>query len=339
MSALQKSTQLNMNNLKHPFLYSISAATTALLFLTEPCPAETPKTVLVVSETEGYRHSCIETANQVFAQLALTNGDFTVDFAGTRQDLTNKMSASALSNYDGIVFQNTSGDLPLPDINAFLAWIASGKGFMAVHAGIAGSTLPSYPAYADMLGAETLSHTAVQQVQVFNRDSQNAASRHFATSFQWTDEIWLFQNMHANEVHELLGMNQDPSTGVPGDYPLVWCKTYGGGRVLATALGHTQDVWLSTAFQQHVLGGIRWMLKLDRGGLPRLVVGQPAFSGGSFAFHFDGVAVETYQVQASSNLVDWSSISTNTALSNTTYHILDTGAGAFSRRFYRVVLP
>ncbi len=315
------------------------AATTALLLLTVPCLAGTPKRVLIVSETEAYRHSCIATANQVFVQLASTAGDFTVDFAGTREDLTNKMSASALTNYDGVVFQNTSGDLPLPDLNAFLAWIASGKGFMAVHAGIAGTTLPSYPAYADMLGAQTLTHTAVQEVEVFNRDPLNAATRYFASSFQWTDEILLFQGIHSNEVHELLGMNQNPSTGVPGGYPLAWCKAYGLGRVFATALGHTQSVWLDPAFQQHLLGGLRWMLKLDRGSLPYLVLEQPAFSNGSFAFHFDGAAVEMYRVQVSSNLLDWGCICTNTAPSNTTYHVIDVDATSSSRRFYRVFLP
>ena len=169
--------------------------------------------------------------------------------------------------------------------------------------------------------------------------TQHAATRTLPASFQQLDEIHLFQNIQWSVIHELLGMTEHPSSGASGDYPLAWCRALGAGRVIATALGYREDVWQSADFQAHLLSGIRWMLKLDRGSLPRLMVEQPSFPGGAFAFRFDGAAVETYHVQASSNLVDWTCISTNAGLSNTTYRILDSEAGAFQRRFYRVSLP
>ena len=326
-----------MNTVKRSLVSAV--ALISFVLLSERCSAQTPKRVLVVSVTEAYHHTCIETSKQVFVQLAVTSGDFTVDFADTSQDLTNKMSLSALNTYDAVVFNNTSGDLKLPSISAFLAWVASGRGFMAIHAGIAGATLPSHPAYADMLGGQTLTQDGVRTVTVFNQDPQNAATRGLAGSFQWTDEIWRFQNVHWSEIHELLRLNQHPTTGVPGDYPLAWCKAYGAGRVLVSALGHSADGWSNTTFQQHVLGGIRWMLKLDRGSLPLLVVESFRYPEGSFAFHYNGAAVETYSVQVSSNLVDWICVSTNTAVSNTTYRIMDADASLFPCRFYRVLLP
>lgn len=333
-----------MNNPTKSRWYLIVVAATITILPYESGLAQTPKHVLVISVADGFVHSVIPTANQVLAQLAATSGVFTVDFALTDQALSQKMTLPALSNYDGVIFQNTTGELPLPDRDGFLAWIASGKGFMAVHSATAtypdaSGTLPTYPAYPAMLGAQSQANTGQRTVTVFNRDSLHPATRDLGASFQVYDEIMLFQNIQWNEIHELLGMNQHPTTGAPGDYPLAWCRAYGSGRVFATALAHRADVWQSTWFQQHLLGGVRWMLKLDRGSLPRLVVEQPSFPGGSFAFHFDGAAVETYSVQASSNLVDWICISTNTAPSNTTYRILDSSAGAFSDRFYRVFLP
>ena len=93
----------------------------------------------------------------------------------------------------------------------------------------------------------------------------------------------------------------------------------------------------------HFSSSISWVgsmdVKLDRGDLPRLVVEQPAFPDGPFAFHFEGAAIETYLAQASSNLYDWTSISTNSATSNTTFHILARDAAAYTNRFYRVFLP
>ena len=320
-----------------------AAAITAIL-LTRPCVAQTPKHVLVVSVADtASPPPSIETANQVFAQLAVTSGDFTVDFARTDQDLAQKMTLSALNNYDGVIFQNTWGELPLPNRDGFMTWISSGKAFMAVHSAAAGypfgPTMTSYPPYADMLGAQMPGHAGERQVNIRNRDPGHPATRHFNSTFLWYDEIYINQNVQWNAVHELLGMSQHPTTGLAGDYPLSWCRAYGAGRVFVTSLGHSVATWQRAAFQQHLLGGIRWMLKLDRGNLPRLVLEQPSFPGGSFAFHFDGAAVETYLVQASSNLADWICMSTNTAPSNTTYRTLDAGATALPRRFYRVFLP
>ena len=41
-----------------------------------------PKSVLVVTTTTGFRHSSIETAEKVIANLGQSSGAFTVDYAG-----------------------------------------------------------------------------------------------------------------------------------------------------------------------------------------------------------------------------------------------------------------
>ena len=52
-----------------------------------------------------------------------------------------------------------------------------------------------------------------------------------------------------------------PEAGQPADLPLAWAKNYGQGRVFYTALGHREEVWENSLYQQHVLGGIRWVLR------------------------------------------------------------------------------
>jgi uncharacterized protein len=64
---------------------------------------------------------------------------------------------------------------------------------------------------------------------------------------------------------QLLSLDRYPSDGLPqagqlGDLPLAWAKDYGRGRVFYTALGHREDVWQNALHQQHILGGIRWLL-------------------------------------------------------------------------------
>src|SRR5438477_3038694 len=107
--------------------------------------AATPRKLLVVSVTKGFRHSSIPTAEKVLGELAQKSGAFTVDYVRTDEDMAQKMTPEALRNYDGVMFANTTGDLPLPDKQAFLDWIKSGKGFIATHSG--SDTFHGFPAY------------------------------------------------------------------------------------------------------------------------------------------------------------------------------------------------
>src|SRR5690242_9615375 len=125
--------------------------------------AAAPKKVLVVTTTTGFRHSSIPTAEKVIAQLGQQSGAFTVDYArveptdpefkgddgkpdaqkvkaAIQKVLAEKMSPAALKGYDAVIFANTTGDLPLPDKQAFIDWIKSGKGFVGMHSATDTST-------------------------------------------------------------------------------------------------------------------------------------------------------------------------------------------------------
>jgi type 1 glutamine amidotransferase len=278
-----------------------------------PAPAA-PKRVLVVSVTEGFRHSAIPVGNRVLRQLAERSGKFTVDVvdvdakapefqgadgkpdkaklhAANAKALAEKMSPEALKAYDAVVFNNTTGDLPLPDVNAFLDWIRSGKGFVGVHA--ATDTFrghkPFHP-YVRMIGGEFKTHGAQVEVEVINQDAKHAATRHFPATFKVFDEIYLLNGFERSQVHGLLTLDKHPNEKTPGDYPIAWCKRYGKGRVLYTSLGHREDVWdpdwrdakgerknppeTARAFQQHLLAAIHWALGLEKGSAKPQTAGR-----------------------------------------------------------------
>ena len=134
-----------------------------------------PKKVLVVTITTGFRHSSIPTAEKVLAALGQDSGAFSVEYARVEPNdpqfkgdngkpdkakvdaaikavLAEKMSPAALKEYDAIIFANTTGDLPLPDKQAFLDWIKSGKGFVGMHS--ATDTFHHFEPYIEMIGAE-----------------------------------------------------------------------------------------------------------------------------------------------------------------------------------------
>ena len=178
----------------------VSVITGSLLFSTDNVQAASKK-VLVVTTTTGFRHSSIETGETVIEKLGQKSGAFTVEYARVNPKadefkgadgkpdnaklkeaitkvLAEKMSPAALANYDAVIFNNTTGDLPLPDKQAFLDWIKSGKGFVGIHA--AGDTFHGFPGYIDMIGGEFLRHGAQVSVDVINQDQECPACRHLA---------------------------------------------------------------------------------------------------------------------------------------------------------------
>lgn len=259
-----------------------------------------PKKVLVVTTTTGFRHSSIPTAEKVIAELGEKSGLFTVEYArvetggpefktadgkpdqdkieaAVRPVLAEKMSAQALKQYDAVIFANTTGDLPLPDKEAFLNWIKSGKGFVGMHA--ASDTFHHFEGYREMLGGEFLHHAAQLEVQPINQDPQCPACAHLPKDWKVFDEIYQMKNFDPAKVHGLLTLDKKPDVTDPkaGIYPVAWCKEYGKGRVFYTSLGHREDVWdpnwskgrknskeVAEAYQKHILEGIKWALGLEQ---------------------------------------------------------------------------
>src|SRR5437588_5088999 len=194
----------------------------ALLFIAlgvlSPRAQAAQKKLLVVTVTKGFRHSSIPTAEKVLGELAQKSGAFTVDYVRTNEDVATKMTAASLKNYDGVIFANTTGDLPLPDKQAFLDWIKSGKAFIGMHS--ATDTFrdhtPPDP-YVEMIGGEFQAHHAQVEVDCINQDPKHPACRNLGPSFHLKDEIYLLKNFDRSKVHGLLMLDKHPNDKTPGD--------------------------------------------------------------------------------------------------------------------------
>jgi type 1 glutamine amidotransferase len=225
-----------------------------------------PKRLLLVTVTKGFRHSSIATGKRILAELAGRDGRFVLDDVDDDQAMATKMTAAALLQYDGAIFLNTTGDLPLPDKPAFLLWIASGKGFVGIHAAIDTfrGKVPLDP-FIQMLGAEYKGHGPQATVECLNQDPTHPACRQLGARWTIHDEIYLLNGFNPRNVHRLLGLDKEPNQKTPGDFPIAWCKDYGQGKVFFSSLGHRDEVWESAAYQKHLSGGIRWALGLEAG--------------------------------------------------------------------------
>jgi type 1 glutamine amidotransferase len=227
-----------------------------------------PKHILVVTATQGYRHSSIPLAEKVIAAMGETTGLWDVDYARGgadgkgSDDLQQKMTRDALKKYDAIIFANTTGDLPLPDRDALIDFVKSGKGFVGTHS--ASDTFHGWPGYIQMLGGEFRAHYAQAQVDCINLDRDHPATRHLGPFYTVFDEIYVQKNFDRTKVHGLLALDKHPNTIIPGDYPISWTRQIGKGRLFYTSLGHREDVWLSDVYQKHLLGGIKFALGLEK---------------------------------------------------------------------------
>ncbi|MEO8216919.1 MAG: ThuA domain-containing protein [Acidobacteriota bacterium] len=217
--------------------------------------------LLVVTVTEGFRHSSIETAERVLLEIAVA-ASFTVEFVRTPEDLATHMTVDALRNLDGVIFANTTGELPLPDREAFLDWIAQGHAFIGIHS--AADTFHEFAPYLDMLGGEFDSHGDQAAVIVDVLDPDHPAARSLDPAFSVFDEIYLFKRFDRSAVNVVLSLGKEPNSGTPGFFPIAWCKDYGQGRVFYTALGHREDVWESPSFREHLAGAIAWATSRPR---------------------------------------------------------------------------
>lgn len=269
--------------------------------------AETPQQVLVVSVTKGFRHDVIPTTDQLMKTLAQNSGKFTVDYVNNDQEMAQKMTPEALKKYDAVVFNNTTGNLPLPDKEAFLTWIKSGKGFVGIHA--ANDTFHDYPPFIEMIGGEFLTHGPQVEVEVINQDPKHPATRHAPPSFKVFDEIYIVKNFHREKVHGLLTLDKHPNTGVPGDYPIAWCKAYGKGKVFYTSLGHRVDVVQKPEYAAHILGGLLWTMGLEPGdATPQCTAYQVSAAETEAGFKplFNGVDLSGWKYRNPNGPKSWS---------------------------------
>ena len=230
--------------------------------------AQAPKKLLVVTVTKGFRHSSIATAEEVLAKLAEQSGAFTVDYVRNDQEMASKMTADALKNYDGFIFANTTGILPLPDKEAFLGAIKKGKAFVGMHS--ASDTFHGdgqIDPYIQMHGGEFRAHHAQVGVECLVQDFKHPATRDLGESYCVPkEEIYLMKNYDSANVHELLVLDKHPNQkSYFGRFPITWCKKYGQGSVFYTSLGHNEAVWKNETYQKHILGGIKWALGLEPG--------------------------------------------------------------------------
>ena len=221
-------------------------------------------TLMVVTHTEGFRHSSIAIAETTLRNLGVSSGLYQTEFCRTAGDVQTMLTPSHLAAVDAVFFANTTGDLGIPNLHAFIDWVSTGGAFLGAHS--ASDTYHNAPEYLEMLGGEFLTHGSIAEADVRVDEPSHPTVAHLTPRFRITDELYRFTRFNRRDVTVLLTMDRTPDDGLgpagdPADLPLAWIKTVGSGRVFYTALGHREEVWQDPRFQTHVREAIRWALR------------------------------------------------------------------------------
>jgi type 1 glutamine amidotransferase len=169
---------------------------------------------------------------------------------------------AALAEFDGVVFASTTGNLPIPDLDAFLAWIRQGRAFIGFHA--ATDTLKASDAYVEMVGGHFAGHpwNAGGEHAFVVQEPDHRVAAMFPERFRWKDEIYQYDPRFVpDNLRVLVSLDMAASTPKePWHVPVSWVRDYGSGRVFYTNFGHNEATWKEPMFRRHATEGIAWAL-------------------------------------------------------------------------------
>ena len=244
-------------------ILGVTATTLVMLASTGISPAsaaDAPYDVLVFSKTAGFRHDSIPAGIQMIRDLGAANS-YTV----TATEDSNQFNATNLTQFEAVVFLNTTGDvLNATQQTAFENYIRAGGGYVGVHS--AADTEYDWPFYGELVGAYFASHPAIQQATVRVENRAHAATAGLSPTLVRTDEWYNFRTNPRSSARVLATLDESSYSGgtMGADHPHTWCRTVQSGRSFYTGGGHTQASYTEAGFRSLMLGGIRYAANRTR---------------------------------------------------------------------------
>jgi type 1 glutamine amidotransferase len=192
-----------------------------------------------------------------------------------RYEASGNINTRTLSFYDAIFLlpsgYGTMNDRQKADLLAFVH--DQGKGLIVGHA--TGVAFTNWPEFGEMVGGYMDGEfNANASVIVADPAFPGAAS--FGTQpFTFNEQHPMFKAPYARDkVHVIYRL--DPNSLDPtiksrrpdGDFPVVWAKQYGKGRVFNCGWGHNDVTWDDPRFQNMMLGAVRWAMGLVQADVP-----------------------------------------------------------------------
>jgi type 1 glutamine amidotransferase len=257
------------------------------------------KKLLLVTDSGGFIHDSVGLAEDTLKEIGPKNGFDVTCYRYTRDPMDaafakyaeafrkttgktvepencGRVSADTLKKFDCVLFFTTGNPLNNDEVKALSDWVKAGGAVAGTHCG--SDTLypakdrPNNALYGDLIGAYFDGHPWHQKIKITNEDPKHPAGHGFKTGDEITDEIYQFRPdpYSRNKLHIILSVDDssiDTSKGkrADKDYAISWCHEVEKGRAFYTSLGHRKEVWKDPRYQEHLVGGLKWAMKLAEG--------------------------------------------------------------------------
>ncbi|MBI2195373.1 MAG: ThuA domain-containing protein [Planctomycetes bacterium] len=159
-----------------------------------------------------------------------------------------------LSGVDAVALYTAFGELARDTEKAFLAYVRSGGGVLAIH-GANYSFLES-PGYVEMIGTQFTGHGPVSAFDVELAPDAGSILTRVSPRFPVVDEFYQIDRRTRARLRPMLyGWWQFEKK------LLGYVRDYGKGRVFYTALGHDERVFRHAEFQNLLYKGLRYVTR------------------------------------------------------------------------------
>lgn len=248
---------------------------------------KSPRRILVVSATAGFRHKSIPDGKFTLEKM----GESTGAFETVISDDPSHFEPEALATFDAVVLLNTTQDFFMPDrkqqkkyseedwawlqqrqdrlMDNLVKFVEQGGGLVGIHS--ATDSCYKHEAYGKTIGGYFWGHpwNANSQVTIVVEDPQHAVNRPVfgeIKHFELVEEIYQFrpEPYSRERLRILLHLDPERSAEVKGkkrkdnDYPVAWVQQVGHGRVFYSSLGHNHHIYWNPMLLKHFLAGIQF---------------------------------------------------------------------------------
>lgn len=235
--------------------------------------------VLIYSETQGWRHEeGIAGGNLALIEIAAEKklGYFTTQHPEI-------FNPETLARFDLIIFNSATGDsLNVAQKSAFENWLSDDGSVLLIHGSLDGSQKDWSFYQEELVGPLFISHPAAPQFQdadivVLNESHPVMAG--LPGRFTANDEWYTFDSIPDGRFMTLAGLDEttySPRNTVygpedlrmgdqPEDHPIIWARCLpNGGRVVASALGHTAESFEADHHRRLLSNAVDWTRKAGK---------------------------------------------------------------------------
>ncbi len=238
------------------------------------CDREGPFTMLVYSQTSGYRHPSIAQGYQMLDRIAAKQGfsieradgdcnasaGIEIQYCGGQQ--YSVFTEEALSKYEIIFVLNaTGGNLGNNEKAAFEAFMTNNGAFAGVHA--ATDHENGWAFYSEVTGQYYNGHGNQNEQGQINFESEMLMHPSVAglpNPWNRAEEWYKFdqwQSWISKPGFSIIGRNSNNNA----EQPIVYQREWGGFRSWYSAIGHDRAVFEDAEAERHIAGGIMWAVR------------------------------------------------------------------------------